>query len=441
MRKLKGLLYSVCMVVYIFCIMPSLGLNEVSIAQAAEKKPALEKNRVTLIMGDNGYEIKLLNTNKNATITYTSKNKKIATVSKDGMVTPVKEGSTTITVAIKQNSKSYTLSLEVTVKYPEKLSAVEIYENCDPSVVELSCQSEFFSSLGSGFFIDSKTVVTNYHVIKGAKEIVVTTKDKVNHKVDTILGYNEKLDIAILKVESKTTPLKIWSSSSKAGEDVYALGSPLGLTGTISKGMITMASREFDGVNYIQMDAAISPGNSGGPLINAYGQVIGINTMYLRSGQNVNFAVNISELKKVDVSKPISLKDYYNKYQKELYSKAIKENTTLTMPLGGGQLVDSSTLVAGSFTIGSIPDRYIINVSDTGWVDGVIKFDSEDEVDKVSIKVLNSSLYPVGECYVNKRGNLLEYSIYLTPGTYYFDFSISSRKSTPIPYYIYLSYY
>ncbi len=96
------------------------------------------------------------------------------------------------------------------------------------------------------------------------------------------------------------------------GETVYAVGSSKGLTGTLSDGLVSTASRIVDDVDCIQITAAISSGNSGGPLINIYGEVIGSNTMSLASGQNLNFAVNITELQAVETTNAMTMAEFYD---------------------------------------------------------------------------------------------------------------------------------
>ena len=118
------------------------------------------------------------------------------------------------------------------------------------------------------------------------------------------------MDIAILKVEHKGTPIKRNTHGAKSGEAVYTLGSPRAYADTFAGGLISNPKRVYDGVTYIQTDAAISPGNSGGPLLNSYGEVVGINSWYRTDGQNLNFAIEISQIDKVDISHPMTVEEY-----------------------------------------------------------------------------------------------------------------------------------
>ncbi len=142
------------------------------------------------------------------------------------------------------------------------------------------------SSLGSGFVIDGTEglIVTNNHVIEGADEIVVNFHDGSKLKVDKVLGKDSKADVALLKVTPKTplTAVAFGSSATmKVGDWVMAIGNPFGLGGTITVGIISAKQRDINAGPYddfIQTDAAINRGNSGGPLFNMDGEVIGVNT-------------------------------------------------------------------------------------------------------------------------------------------------------------------
>jgi serine protease Do len=141
------------------------------------------------------------------------------------------------------------------------------------------------SSLGSGFVIDpSGLIVTNNHVIEGADEIIINFTDGSKLKVTKILGHDPKTDLALLKVEPKE-PLKAVSFGDsgvmRVGDWVMAIGNPFGLGGSVTVGIISATKRDINAGPYddfLQTDAAINRGNSGGPLFNMDGEVIGVNT-------------------------------------------------------------------------------------------------------------------------------------------------------------------
>jgi serine protease Do len=142
------------------------------------------------------------------------------------------------------------------------------------------------SSLGSGFVIDGKEgyIVTNNHVIDGADEIIVNFHDGSKLKVDKVIGKDTKTDLALLKVTpKKPLPQVPFGGSGKlrVGDWVMAIGNPFGLGGSVTVGIISAKQRDINSGpydDYLQTDAAINKGNSGGPLFNMDGEVIGINT-------------------------------------------------------------------------------------------------------------------------------------------------------------------
>ena len=166
------------------------------------------------------------------------------------------------------------------------------------------------SALGSGFIIDAKgIVVTNNHVIKDAEDIIIRVEgdtEYIEYKAK-VIGADPLSDIAVLKIESndKFLPVKLGDSDkARIGDWVIAIGNPLGLSGTVTSGIISARNRNI-GLSryedYIQTDASINQGNSGGPLFNMEGDVIGINTAILgREGNiGIGFAIPSNSAKKV----------------------------------------------------------------------------------------------------------------------------------------------
>ena len=168
-------------------------------------------------------------------------------------------------------------------------------------------QTRKASALGSGFIIDSKgIVITNNHVIKGAEDIVVKVEGDKEYKAK-VLGADPLSDIAVLKIESeeKLTSVKFGDSDkARIGDWVMAIGNPFGLGGTVTAGIISARNRDIGMSRYedfIQTDASINVGNSGGPLFDMNGDVIGINTAVLgREGSiGIGFAIPSNSAKKV----------------------------------------------------------------------------------------------------------------------------------------------
>ena len=207
------------------------------------------------------------------------------------------------------------------------MSAEEIYEKCSPAVFYIEVYDANGKSLqsGSGFFINSDgTAVTNYHVLEGGSSAKITLSDSGKvYNVEGVYDYDKNRDIALIKVEgSGFSYLETANSDEvKGGATVYAIGSPLGLSNTISQGLISNTNRVIDGKTYLQTTAAISSGSSGGALINTSGQVIGITSGEVAqstssgtvTGQNLNLAIPINSISSLSKDSVTSLSDVYKK--------------------------------------------------------------------------------------------------------------------------------
>lgn len=195
----------------------------------------------------------------------------------------------------------------------EILSAEELYETAIISVVEITGYLADGTSTGTGFFYDKRgTVITNYHVIDGCDTAYITLSDGTEYKVNQVLGYNAAKDIAVLETScSRSVPLEFRTNGVKTGETVYAIGSSLGLEGSLSDGIVSSAERDVDGNTYIQTTAPISSGNSGGPLLDKEGLVVGITSASFIDGQNLNLAIPIGEVEKISTKNPVSLAELF----------------------------------------------------------------------------------------------------------------------------------
>lgn len=200
----------------------------------------------------------------------------------------------------------------------EEQNNIAVYKKALPAVVNITSTAvayDFFygavpqQGMGSGFVIDTEGhILTNFHVVEGARQVEVTTSDKKKYKAQ-IIGTDSVHDLAVIQIPNKAVPqAEIGDSKSLVvGQKVYAIGNPFGLSGTMTRGIIS-SIRSLKGQRgfideAIQTDAAINPGNSGGPLLNARGQVIGINTMILTGGveqsAGIGFAIPINTAKAV----------------------------------------------------------------------------------------------------------------------------------------------
>lgn len=160
-------------------------------------------------------------------------------------------------------------------------------------------------SLGSGFIIDKEGyIITNNHVIEGASEIHVRLSTEKEYDAE-VIGRDPKTDIALIKIKAwNDLPVVELGDSDKLeiGEWVMAIGNPFGLSHTVTVGIVSAKGRVIGSGPYddfIQTDASINPGNSGGPLFNLNGEVVGISTAIVASGQGIGFAIPINEAKEI----------------------------------------------------------------------------------------------------------------------------------------------
>ena len=205
-----------------------------------------------------------------------------AALGSDGSSTTVRQ----VTVESSEPAASTTASLSVS----------EVYEKAYKSVVEITTTlnqssptgEQQASGQGSGFVFDAEGhIVTNHHVVDGAQSVSVRFWDGSTYDA-TVVGTDPSTDLAVIKVDAPADvfiPLAVGDSNSlSVGESVVAIGSPFGLEGTLTSGIVSALNREmtspnnFTISNSIQTDAAINHGNSGGPLLNGAGEVIGVNT-------------------------------------------------------------------------------------------------------------------------------------------------------------------
>lgn len=207
-------------------------------------------------------------------------------------------------------------------KEKKALSSTEIAEIVQNSTVTVNCDLlTGGSGSGSGFFIDNKgTLVTCYHVIEFADSISIDTPNSGRYPVESIIAFDEAYDLAILKSKATdTVPLELCYDGTKVGETVYANGSALGiLDGTFTQGTVSSVNRTVSGIECIQTDAAISSGNSGGPLVNGFAEVIGVNALSYTSGESLNFAIKIANLDRLTGKPEYSVKDYEELMSKEI---------------------------------------------------------------------------------------------------------------------------
>jgi serine protease Do len=184
---------------------------------------------------------------------------------------------------------------------PQVYSTVEGVQAFGPAVVVVKSPA----GLGSGFIVhEDGYLITNFHVIEGQKHFTVTQfvqegaeLKRVIHKKIRIVALDAFHDLAVLQIEEEhETPFpKVVLSLDEPvfGESVFVIGNPAGLERTVTEGILSHTGRLFEGSLYLQLDASVNPGNSGGPLFNGHGQVIGVVNMGSRIMQGLNFAIPV----------------------------------------------------------------------------------------------------------------------------------------------------
>lgn len=170
-------------------------------------------------------------------------------------------------------------------------------------------------SQGSGFVISKDgDVVTCYHVLRGYSKATVTMEDRKEFRVSNVTALNKSNDLARIAISAtgyNFTNLTLNTTTPEVGQEVIAIGGPLGLEKTVSQGIVSAIRNET-----IQITAPISPGSSGGPVFNMKGEVIGIASSQMKSGQNLNFAIPAHQITTMQLAMPEEVKNLLEPYSK-----------------------------------------------------------------------------------------------------------------------------
>ena len=217
-----------------------------------------------------------------------------------------------------------------------------------PSVVLLVMEDDRGQpvALGSGFFVKENVIASNFHVVeKATRGYAKLVSQKTRYAIQGVVGLDSKHDLVLLAVEGASAPsLKLGDGSKVAvGDTIFAVGNPQGLEGTFSQGIIS-GIRQLETDSLLQITAPISPGSSGGPVLDSEGRVIGVAVATFRTGQNLNFAIPVKHvgelLQRAGKSEP-------------LVSKTTKIGKSMLDELGGGRSTDG--VAGGRFSYDSPP--------------------------------------------------------------------------------------
>ena len=288
------------------------------------------------------------------------------------------------------------------------LTVNEIYERAAPGVVRINATNNSTSSgsidpfggqnaLGSGFVIDKTGhIVTNYHVVRDAGQVTVSFSNRDTVRA-MVVGTDPSTDLAVLRVEtaaSALTPLRLGNSDAvRVGDPVVAIGNPFGLDRTVTAGIVSALQRLIQAPNsftidhVIQTDAPINPGNSGGPLLNARGQVIGVNTQ-IETGSGtsatgnvgIGFAVPSNTVK--DVVAQILRTGRVNHAYLGIRGQALTEDVadTYNLPVESGVLIEDVTDDSGADKAGLEGGETEVVVAGESYVLGgdiIVSFDGK----------------------------------------------------------------
>jgi hypothetical protein len=205
---------------------------------------------------------------------------------------------------------------------PSRKDIPTIAKDADGAVVSIVIGNEDHPiAQGTGFFVSKDgVIVTNYHVIENGDRAIVKLPDGTSFRVDGMLAFDKHRDVALIKAHGENFRTLTLGDSDQlqVGEEIVAIGNPLSLESTVSNGIVSgIRTAEEEGGRFLQVTAPISPGSSGGPLFNMAGEAIGITTMYLKGGENLNFAIPINDVKRLLLNQSAKLQNLPNEPEPE----------------------------------------------------------------------------------------------------------------------------
>jgi S1-C subfamily serine protease len=368
-------------------------------------------------------------------------------------------GSTTVRELVAPSPEPPEASSFASARKP--LTIHEVYERAAPGVVQVTATSrvkvqadpfldpfgfgattaETQQALGSGFVIDkSGHIVTNYHVVQGAQRVQVSFSD--NERLNArVVGRDPSTDVAVLQVKTRSralTPLSLGNSDAvRVGDAVLAIGNPLGEDRSITSGIVSALQRRIFAPNgapidsVIQTDAALNHGNSGGPLLNARGQVIGVNSQIQTTGANsgnigIGFAIPINTVKNVAgqlIAKGVVLHPFLG-----VGARAITPHvaTLFRLPVTQGLLVGNVCRGSGAAKAGLHSATSQVTVSGTTWPLGgdiIVQADGTKLSSVAQLRTIVSDLKP---------GDSVELELYRGSKTMDLKVKLGRQPATPL---------
>jgi S1-C subfamily serine protease len=336
------------------------------------------------------------------------------------------------------SSPASTDSSTASIATPERTepfdNLADLIEAVEPSVVRINVYSSEGNGNGSGYVVDLEgTVITNRHVIEGASRVTgLFAGDETEYPITSFYSVDAKKDIAILKIDcptDKLVPLPTATDAPRKGEDLVAFGAPLGLDFTASEGILS-ATRDAEDLEkmglpdlagtWMQHTVPISPGNSGGPLVNTKGQLIGMNTMHLTIGQNLNFAISAA-----DVASALSAKSAAKPLQSNAVPVLAREEAPQSPPKF--KVVDITGTDQATEYLAKLDRMQLIMLAlgfdPTRRVTATVRSDLEEAIEKADIRTSSRSQARmfVGMRLRSAAGALGTQSVTITSFVHYLD--------------------
>lgn len=214
------------------------------------------------------------------------------------------------------------LALAQTAPPLPKMTPQKIAQSAIPSIALIKTRT----GLGTGFVVRDGRIATNLHVIEGADDVAVTLDDKELEDV-RVVASDVLHDLVVLSVKpGKMRALPLGDSDGvQAGQEIVAIGHPLGLGNTVSNGLVSGIREVQPGLKMLQVSAPISQGSSGGPLIDEHGQVVGISTLLITRGQNLGFGMPVNYLKELleQPEKPLKISEFAKQSEKQAIKREV----------------------------------------------------------------------------------------------------------------------
>ena len=267
----------------------------------------------------------------------------------------------------------------------DAINAETIIAKVMPAIVAIRADTPEGITTGTGFLVDSTgVIVTNLHVIEGATHVAIKLHSGEQYTQIRVASFDQDRDLAIIRLPGFSLPTVSLGNSDnvKVGATVYAIGNPLGLEESVTKGIVSSIRVRDNGTKVIQTDSAASPGNSGGPLINEQGEVIGVVTYKISSGENLNFAVAINYVRALlSFDQLMSLDELAHELGKtnvSLFSEK-RDDESLTgtwLSLTSNtrrQLREEGDFLYGTFEVDNANGVYDLQLQDDGTYKGYVR--------------------------------------------------------------------